>query len=185
MRNKRRRLFLRACVVSGIGLLAGCTGGDGSGESSPTSSTDTPSSTPSPEDLLPEEGDGWTRDQVEHGAFSWSARGATDGVFGSYTSPENRSYEVVVMEMQPEYSPERKAITWNCTVGWSVALAYRQFAIAASTGTAQETFTPEQPPHLTRTPIPGTAESAKALLSNSSALSREYIDSYAISDADC
>lgn len=185
MDKKPRRCFLQACGVTGFGFLAGCITRERSGESTTSSPTTSSSSSLSPENLLPQEGGGWTQNQVESGAFSWSAHGATDGIFGYYTSPENRTYEVVIMEMKTGYSPERKANNWKCHVEWNVTLSYRRFAIAASTGTAQRTFTPEQPPHMTRTPIPETTEPAKDLLSNSPELSREYIDRHAITEADC
>lgn len=205
MDKKSRRWFLSSCCLTGSGFLGGCITGESDeeattpsptapsssdaeengGRSTTTATTGSPVSSLAPEELLPQEVDGWTRNRVESGAFSWSARGAEDGTFGYYTSPEDRPYKVVVMKMDEGYSPERKAVTWKCSVEWSVALSYRRFAIAASTGTAQRTFTPEEPPHMTRTPIPGTIESAKELLANSPALSREYVDREAVTEADC
>lgn len=139
----------------------------------------------SPEDLLPRDGDGWTRDRAESGSFSWSARGASDGIFGSYTSHDEHAFEVVVMEMEPDFDPEQKAAEMRCTVEWSVALTYDRFAIAASTGTAQQTYTSEAPPDMTRTPIPETTDAAAELLARSPELSREYVDQHAVSEADC
>ena len=187
-RNSRRRL-LRASGLAAFASLSGCLWeSDRSTTDSPTRERSfedgtTGSSTEdlSPEELLPREGDGWSGEQVDRG-FAWSARGAEDGVFGRYTSPEDRSYEVVIMEVGREYDPETKATNWACTVGWNVALTYRQFAVAAGTGTRNRTFTPERPPHMTRTPIPGTTEPTRELLSRSPVLSRAFVDRHAITD---
>jgi hypothetical protein len=200
MDKKSRRWFLCSCSLAGSGFLAGCIAGESGkettapsapdteengGRPTTTSTTASPTSSLAPEDLLPREADGWTRNRTERGAFSWSARGAEDGVFGYYTSPEDRTYKVVIMKMKEGYSPERKAVSWKCSVEWSAALSYGRFSIAASTGTAQRTFTPEKPPHMTRTPIPDTTEPAKELLANSPELSREYVDGHAVTEADC
>lgn len=89
------------------------------------------------------------------------------------------------MELRSGFDPEGEANSWACSAGWTVALGYRRFAVAASTGTAQRTFTPEVPPQMTRTPIPETTDPAMELLARSPGLSREYVDEHAITSADC
>lgn len=109
--------------------------------------------------------------------------GGETGVRGYFESPDGVRFQVVVMEMAEGYDATAKARRWAC-VGWDVTLAYEGFAFAAGTGTDQSngTYTPEQPPHMTRSPVPGTTEQARTLLSYSPMLSAEVIGS---NEQDC
>ncbi|MFC7197434.1 hypothetical protein ACFQL4_26995 [Halosimplex aquaticum] len=57
-----------------------------------------------------------------------------------------------------------------------MAVAYDTFAFAAGTGTEQRNYTPETPPHMDRTAIPGSAERSRELLARSPLLSTERVD---------
>lgn len=201
MPDRSRRHVLRLCGATSFGFLAGCQVADEEGTPGATRPTDTatrstatptPTSSPpgtatatpaaSPEDLLPEETDGWTLERT--GQYDWTTIGGAEGVRGYYTDADGVAYEVLIMRMETG-SPEAKVEHWTCEVGWSVGLAYEEFAIAAGTGTVQRTFTPERPPTMERTPIPDTTETARALLANSPALTKQLIDGNAITARDC
>jgi hypothetical protein len=81
--------------------------------------------------------------------------------------------------MADGFSAEEKARRWVC-IGWDVGIAYTGFAFAAGTGTEQQTFTPEAPPHMTRTPLPETKDQSRELLSYSSLLSDQVIREHSI-----
>lgn len=171
-RNVKRRQFATALLGGGVtGSVAGCFAEDSRPEQSPSTST----SSPAVQDVLPEARNGWQLRRSDE--LPVRHLGGESGITGYYTSPEGIRFRVVVIKMKEDYSTATKAEGWAC-IGWDVGVAYRGFAFAAGTGTRQgpETFTPETPPHMTRTPVPGTAMQSKELLSYSPLLSRETIE---------
>lgn len=190
----RRRLLLAAlCGCIGTG---GCSDGplaDGRDspartpvtEQEPSDTSPTSSSAVSPETVLPEPGGGWTLIETGHVApVPLDAEGSREG---RYRSPNEIAFRVIVVEVANEDSARYTARRWRCDIGWRVALSYLTFAIAASTGTVQETFTPERPPKMTRTPLADTLSPAVKLLGRSPVLSQDFIEANAIracTDAD-
>lgn len=165
-----RRRFVTAAALTLV-PVAGC-GSPDENSSPSTSSTPPPSQTPAsgPEAFLPEPADGWVRDRTE--AFSAKERGGSEGVRGYYTGPDGERYQVLVL-VSGDWA-ERNARAWRCA-GWQVAFAVDGMTIAASTGTAQRTFTPERPPTMTRSPVPGTDARVRELLALSPKLDRSEI----------
>ncbi|QLH76709.1 hypothetical protein HZS55_05045 [Halosimplex rubrum] len=137
--------------------------------------TASPSSTPDrdAEDVLPEPGSGWTLTETR----TMAARmlGAETGVVGEYERPDGTRFRAVVLKRFPRHDPTRKAERWAC-IGWDVAVADEDFAFAAGTGTEQRDYTPETPPYMDRTAIPGSADRSRDLLARSPLLSAERID---------
>jgi hypothetical protein len=77
--------------------------------------------------------------------------------------------------MISEKFAEGAAHSWACA-GWQIALSIDNVAIAASTGTYQRTFTPEKPPTMTKSPVPGTDERVRELLTFSLELTESDIE---------
>ncbi|WP_415379998.1 hypothetical protein [Halosimplex sp. TS25] len=107
--------------------------------------------------------------------------GAETGVVGEYEASDGVRFRAVVLERFPRHDPTRKAERWAC-IGWDVALAYEDFAFAAGTGTEQRDYTPETPPHMDRTAIPGSVDRSRELLARSPLLSAERVDA---NEVDC
>jgi hypothetical protein len=105
--------------------------------------------------------------------------GAVTATIGEYTNPDGVDFLVPVYEMQADFSAGRKARRW-AEIGWDVAVAYQGFAFAAGTGTTKQTFTPEQPPQMNRTPLPGTEAQSRGLLARSPLLTEDVIEAYSI-----
>ncbi len=101
--------------------------------------------------------------------------GAETGVVGKYESADGTRFRAVVLERFPRHDPTGKAERWAC-IGWDVAVAYEDFAFAAGTGTEQRDYTPETPPYMDRTAIPGSADRSRELLARSPLLSAERVD---------
>lgn len=140
---------------------------------SPTETTTTVQS--NPESYLPEPPDEWeyrgTRDWIN----GWTPLGARDGVIGQYRGPNGHPYEVLIMDMG-EPVDEINGRRLACA-GWQVALAIDRYSIAASTGTPQDqTLTPERPPTMTQTAVPGTEDKVIELLTYSPDLSNTEIE---------
>lgn len=131
-----------------------------------------------PETILPPPGDGWTRDRTD--GADWRYLGGTDGIRGYYTSPDGVAFQAVVMRAR-RTSPAQIARNWHCVGRWSVAVAVREFVVAASSGTKQKRQTPDFAPWMSGTPHPGTDDDARALLVRSPVLSRETVASSAAS----
>ena len=154
----------------------------------PAATTTTTPATPSdtatqtaeltPETILPPPGDGWTRDRTD--GADWRYLGGTDGIRGYYTSPDGVAFQAVVMRAR-RTSPAQIARNWHCVGRWSVAVAVREFVVAASSGTKQKRQTPDFAPWMSGTPHPGTDDDARALLVRSPVLSRETVASSAAS----
>lgn len=152
----RRRHLLSLCASAST-LVAGCVGGS-IGQSSP-------------ESYLPESTDDWHRNRT--GDFDWESIGGTDGIRGYYTGPDGGSYEVIVMFS--DYSVEGNAESWACA-GWQIVLALDGVVMAASTGTDQRTFTPEDPPTMTQTPDRGRVDKVHELVTLSPKLTTRDIE---------
>lgn len=179
----RREILSTGGAVLG-GALAGCldteeTSTDHSSTSPTRQSTPTPQS---PEAFLPAETDGWTLERTSD--YDWWTIGGAEGIRGHYTSPDGVPFQVVIMRTTG-YAPWSKVRHWVCEVGWTVGLPYEEFAIAVSTGTVQQTFTPEKPPTMTQTPVPDTAAAAKTLLANSPKLTQDQIEVQSVTAEDC
>ncbi|QPV64491.1 hypothetical protein I7X12_07730 [Halosimplex litoreum] len=101
--------------------------------------------------------------------------GAESGVVREYEDPDGTRFRVVALKMSEGYDAADKAERWAC-IGWDVAVASEDFALAAGTGTEQRNYTPETPPHMDRTAIPGSAERSRKLLARSPLLSAERVD---------
>lgn len=127
-----------------------------------------------PESYLPDSTDGWDfRGTHEHDK-GWSSLGASDGTIGQYQGPDGNSYEFVVMDTREGYT-EGTARSLACA-GWQIAIAIDGYAIGASTGTEQRTFTPEVPPTMTQSAVPDTEDRVRELLALSPRLSKADID---------
>lgn len=161
---ERREILSR--LGPGIGLLAGCSNNNSPGtdevthRSSQMSNTSTASpETPTPRAFLPESEGGWVLTGTSD--YAWDSLGGSDGIIGRYEGPDGAVYEMVVM--RDEDNAEGSVGSFVCA-GWQIALAYRGFAIAASSGTEQGTLTPEAPPTMSSTPAEGRLEKVYELL---------------------
>jgi hypothetical protein len=165
-----RRRFVMLAGLSTISV-AGCTSPSDSppSTSTPTSSV-SPSATSQPRAFLPEPVNGWTRDRTEE--FYAKERGGSDGIRGYYTGPDGEAYQVLVL-FAGDWA-DGNARSWRCA-GWQVAFAVDGVTFAASTGTAQRTFTPERPPTMTKSPVPGTDARVRELLALSPKLDQSDI----------
>ena len=156
----RRRFCLSTAVV--LAISSGCP------------NRQAPSAASGPESYLPDSTDEWEfRDTREHGG-GWTPLGAKDGVIGQYRGPDGASYEFVVMDTEETYT-EGTARSLACA-GWQVAITIDGHAIAASTGTEQRTFTPEEPPQMTQTAVARTDGRVRELLVLSPRLSETDVD---------
>ena len=156
----RRRFCLSTAVI--LTISSGC------------SDRQAPSATSGPESYLPDSTDEREfRDTREHGG-GWTPLGAKDGIIGQYQGPDGASYEFVVMDTEETYTTGT-ARSLACA-GWQVAIAIDGYAIAASTGTEQRTFTPEEPPQMTQTAVFGTDGRVRELLVLSPRLSETDVD---------
>jgi len=126
------------------------------------------------ESYLPDGTGEWKFRGVRDRTPDWSPLGATDGIIGQYRGPDGAAYEFLVMDTQPSYT-EGTARSLACA-GWQVAVVVDGHAIAASTGTEQRTFTPEVPPTMTQSPVPGTEDRVRELLALSPRLGTADID---------
>jgi hypothetical protein len=193
MSRYRRRSVLAG--LAGLATLSGCSfeGGNPGPERSArprsdeaTASDRSPSGTdthtenatrtpaPSVREALPESGDGWTlRDTGDVVPVPLTAE---DHVRGDYRSPDGTEFRAVVIEFPRPGVAEFNAERLACEAEWSVAVRYRTLAVAASSGTTQEALTPEHPPQMSRTAVPGTDADARRLLRRSPALSRETVE---------
>ncbi len=181
---RSRRELLQFGVLSAVTAIAGCLSDNPAtdtppetGSKSPTpepTTTVEPTQTPEPtaEDQLPVPKGDWKL--IETDGKDWRMLGGKTGIIGTYKSPTGTLFKVVIMEVQEGYNAETKAERWAC-IGWDVAVAYQGYAFAAGTGTDQQTFTPEKPPHMTRTPVPDSADESRELLSYSPLLSDQII----------
>ncbi|GAA0206372.1 hypothetical protein GCM10009000_020860 [Halobacterium noricense] len=131
-----------------------------------------------PESYLPDSTDSWEFHGTQEHEPAWSPLGATDGAIGQYQGPDGYSYEFVVMDSEEGFS-EGNARSLACA-GWQIAIAIDRYAIAASTGTEQRTFTPEAPPTMTQSAAPETEDSVRELLSLSPRLSEADLDEHRI-----
>lgn len=143
---------------------------------SPETPTQSPTGTPetSAEEVLPEPDEDWTH--VETSSIELVPLIESDNIRGEYRNTEGTRFRVIIAKLPRAGIANRIAERWQCQVEWSVALQYQSFAIAASTGTTQRTFTPEPPPKMSRTPIPNTSDEARQLLERSPILTREIIE---------
>lgn len=172
MGTSRRRLL--AAAGAACATLAGCSDGTGT----PTSSVDatrsgsTPSASPAvpPVAYLPKPGNGWTLDRTEE--YARKELGVSDGVRGYYRGPDGRSYQVVVL-VSGQYATGT-ARSLRCA-GWQVAVVLDGVAVGASTGTEQRTFTPERPPTMAASPVPGSDPRVRELVTRSPRISASDI----------
>jgi hypothetical protein len=150
-----------------------CSGPDG---------RDTPTTTAyqdySAEDALPEPQNGWGLDETTDS--NGQDLGAIEGIRGIYTSPGGVRFVVDVIKRRSSVAPfNRLSQRSLAETGWDIGIAYGRFLFAAGTGTYQLTHTPEKPPRLDRTPIPGTEDQSRELLSYSPLLTEEWISNNA------
>lgn len=158
----------REVLSAGIVVLAGCTSGEPSRRHDGTESSPTPSG---PKSYLPKSAEGWELKRTND--HDWEPLGGDRGIRGYYTGPQGRSYEVVIMFS--ERYVEGSAESWSCA-GWQISLALDGVAVAASTGTNRETFTPEKPPTMTKSPDPDREDRVRELLALSPRLSETDIE---------
>ncbi|QLH78532.1 hypothetical protein HZS55_15085 [Halosimplex rubrum] len=146
--------------------------------SPPKISSTTEKATQTPElsvrEVLPEEGDDWTL--LDTGDVVPAPLTAESHIRGDYRGPNGTDFRVIVIKLPRPGVANFNAERLACEAQWSVALQYRAFAIAASTGTTQKEFTPEHPPQMTQTAIPDTSAEARQLLQQSPVLSQEIIE---------
>ncbi|WP_459191205.1 hypothetical protein [Halosimplex sp. J119] len=192
-----RRSLLRALGAAVPVAVAGCGSTDEDDPDEDSSHAPTPTSTPhgvtavstptpttavsttdqSAMTVLPEPGNGWTLAETRRMAARML--GAQTGIVGKYESPDGTRFRAVVLERFPRHDPTYKAERWAC-IGWDVAVAYERFAFAAGTGTEQRNYTPETPPHMDRTAIPGSTDRSRDLLARSPILSAELVEENAV-----
>lgn len=134
------------------------------------------------EDLLPRATGEWTLVRTDE--YDWRTIGGADGVRGHYTDADGVAYQVVIMAVA-RGDPQTRVAAWTCEVGWTVGLAHEEFAVVAGTGTARRTFTPERPPTMTSTPVPGTTDRVLDLLANSPTLTRSAVEAHATTREEC
>lgn len=168
----------RSIVRAGLGgtlLLSGCSEAP-TGTTTPTD-TGSASSTPklpAPRSYLPEPNDEWTRDRIA--PLEVAPLGGADGIRGYYTGPDGIQYEVIVFVSSRDYNYAPGTAESFACAGWQVAFTLdRVVAVAASTGTAQRTFTPEAPPTMDQTPAPERVDEVRTLLALSSRLTADEI----------
>lgn len=145
---------------------------DSTAAPSPQTATRAPTRFPDARSVLPKSTDEWELERTER--MEASVLGGDSGEMGYYDSPEGARYKAVALELSDDYAVTAKAERWTC-IGWDVALTYDGFVFAAGSGTDQQTFTPETPPHMTRTPVPGTEDESRELLSHSPLLTTTII----------
>lgn len=126
---------------------------------------------PSLRNHLPEEGDGWERTGTR--TPDLGELGAEDGIEADYLGPNDVEYRVVVVEWPDAVACDEHSARQWIDVGWPVVVAHESFTVAAGSGTAalDQPPTPEHPPYLDRTPVPGGESTARDLLARSPALS--------------
>ncbi len=154
-------------VTTVLTVVSGCSGRD-------TNSTPGAVSDSGPESYLPESSGAWEFQGTQQHEPAWSPLGAIDGAIGQYQGPDGYSYEFVVMDSEEGLS-EGNARSLACA-GWQIAIAIDGYAIAASTGTEQRTFTPEVPPTMTQSAAPETEDRVWELLVLSPRLSEADLD---------
>ena len=186
MEYQSRRNLLRAIPVAVTAAYTGCVNelestDDSSTENSDESSTKNSEST---EEFLPAEEDGWTQTQKED--RDYSQLGGEDGIYATYkSSPNDMISDLLILKIKKAYNIQNKARDWKCNVKWQVVLRYQEFIVAAGTGTAQKTHTPEEPPQMTRTPIPETEDEIKKLLANSPKFDLQAVNEHEVTEEDC
>lgn len=175
-----RRSFIASALLALSGL-SGCLGDSSTNQSSsdsPTSTTaptatstksptDSPTESPTvsataipaPESFLPDSQSDWQLERTSD--YEWGPLGGSDGIIGLYRGPDGDMYQLLVM--QDANNASGSARSFACA-GWQLAFAYNAFAIAASTGTDQRTFTPEKPPTMSETPAENKLEMVRKLV---------------------
>jgi hypothetical protein len=139
----------------------------------------TPSPTPLPfaptnlEKHLPEEGDGWQI--VDRLATDVIEIGALEAIQVVYER-DGTEYYFYAIVFGSAGEAMRTASDW-ADIGWQVVVTKQNMLFAVTTGTLTVTTTPEAPPKVPGTPIPGAVDLAIDLLSRSPTLSKEYIES--------
>jgi hypothetical protein len=98
---------------------------------------------------------GTDRDRTTRGVGLGGDPGA--GIAGWYESPDGTRFQTVAIRFREPLGPDHLTESWAC-IDYDVAVAYEQwgFATGTGTGTEQQTFTPEAPPHMRRSPILST-----------------------------
>ena len=158
----QRRTVLKSAGLS-VGLVGGCTGNRS--RTDPSTAPESPTETSASQAFLPPSGDGWTLAGTSD--YEWAPLGGDDGVIGRYEGPDGQAYEMVVMH--DEDNAEGSARQFACA-GWQLAFPYEGFAVAASSGTYQRTFTPEAPPTMSSAPVDDRLNRVRELLVRSSEL---------------
>jgi hypothetical protein len=144
-------------------------------ETAPATTTATATPDRTADDFLPVSGDGWRLDSTEQ--EDWRYLGGSDGVRGVYTAPDGVVFHVVVMRVSDPNTPEQIARNWKCSGQWSAVVTFREFVLAASSGTKQPPRTPDFAPWMSETPHPETAEEARELLARSPVLTPDAVAS--------
>lgn len=148
----------------------------------PDTDTPTPSATPLPfaptnlEKHLPKEGDGWQI--VDRLATDVAEIGALEAIEVVYERDGTGCYFYAIV-FGSAGKALRTASDWD-EIGWQVVVTKQNMLFAATTGTLTVTTTPEAPPKVPGTPVPGTVDLAVDLLARSPTLSEAYIDSNAL-----
>jgi len=193
--NATRRALLGAVSATLVGLV-GCSGSEeaddgGSTSERPTASetaTDVSTATATPEptttaaerdprEVLPRATGEWELIETEQESSSIYGGVPGAGIAGLYEGAGGTRFETVAIRFREPHDPDRMAEEWVC-IGYDVAVVHGQWAFATGTGTEQQTFTPEAPPHMEQSPVPGTAARSRELLAQSPLLSSEYIDTF-------
>lgn len=140
------------------------------------SGTTTPSPHPdvSAEDALPEVRNGWQQVGTTDSNAQFELFTA-DSVRGTYTSPDGVRFVVDVFLKRAGDRFDPGQASRYPAIGWDVGVVYGRFLFVAGTGTYQLTHTPEKPPRLGRTPVAGTGDRSRELLSYSPILTEQWV----------
>ncbi|NEU58935.1 hypothetical protein [Halorussus sp. MSC15.2] len=143
-----RRTFVRGVASAAFaGTLAGCTGG-GSGNDGPSP----PAEDANPKELLPDAPEGLTRTQSQQ--QSAGMVGAEAGYSAGYDDEDGNHYAVEILRWSSKKDAKDKG-SGVYSDGWSVYVVLGNFGFAAKG--------PD-------------VETAKELLANSSALTKQYVE---------
>lgn len=132
-----------------------------------------------PREVLPRANGEWELTGIEEisSAIYGGVPGA--GIAGWYEGPDGTQFQTVAIRFREALGPDHLTESWAC-IDYDVAVGYGQWGFATGTGTEQQTFTPEAPPHMDQSPVPGTVERSRELLAQSPILSESLIDDHEV-----
>jgi hypothetical protein len=145
--------------------------------------TSSPHPDVSAEDALPEPRNGWQYEGSTTSNAQW-LRLIVDSTRGMYTSPDGGDFVVDVFMKQVGDRFDPGHARRYPEIGWDVGVVHGRSLFIAGTGTYQLTHTPEKPPRLDRTPVAGSDDRSRELLSHSPILTEQWISRNGITCGD-